>query len=208
MDHRSVIKNLIILVIGVVVLWSIVNISQYAYEFHPNPVVWSLGFALGCANALSVYAFVIAKSQEVRNPAIAGILLFGGMSAALQIFHYLDLGAPVVAAWAFGLFGPVAEGVLSWMHAALSEEKARKPAQNAKAKTAQVTQIDSATIAQIPAQNMGKVAQRRAQIQSANITDKMQIMRLFGVSQRTAETDLKAIKEAPVYLNGNGYGPA
>lgn len=122
MNHRSAIKFLIVVVIGIVVAWSVVNISDYAHTFHASWVVWTMGAALGTANALSVYAFVMAKSSEVKRPAVIGIVLFGGMSGALQVLLYLQVGAPLLAALAFGCFGPVAEGVLAWLHAALSDE--------------------------------------------------------------------------------------
>lgn len=122
MSHRTVIKFLIVVVIMIVVAWSVVNISDYAHTFHASWVVWTMGAALGTANALSVYAFVMAKTVEVQRPAIIGIVLFGGMSAALQVLLYLQVGAPMLAALAFGCFGPVAEGVLAWLHAALSDE--------------------------------------------------------------------------------------
>lgn len=130
MNHRSVIKSLIVVVIFIVVAWSVVNISDYAHTFHASWVVWTMGLALGTANALSVYAFVMAKSIEVKRPAVIGIVLFGGMSGTLQVLLYLQVGAPILAALAFGCFGPVAEGVLAWLHAALSDEvvKQGKPA--------------------------------------------------------------------------------
>lgn len=126
MNHRAAIKVLIIVVIGIVVAWSVVNISDYAHTFHASWVVWTMGAALGTANALSVYAFVMAKSDQVRRPAVIGIILFGGMSGTLQTLLYLQVGAPMLAALSFGWFGPVAEGVLAWLHAALSEEPATR----------------------------------------------------------------------------------
>lgn len=122
MNHRSVIKTLIVIVIGIVVAWSVVNISDYAHTFHASWVVWTMGAALGTANALSVYAFVMARGVEVKRPAVIGIILFGGMSGTLQTLLYLQVGAPILAALAFGWFGPAAEGVLAWLHAALSDE--------------------------------------------------------------------------------------
>lgn len=126
MSHRTVIKFLIVVVISIVVVWSVVNISDYAYTFHANWIVYSMGLALGTANALSVYAFVMAKTTQVQRPAVLGIILFGGMSAVLQVLLYVQVGAPLLAALAFGTFGPVAEGVLAWLHAALSEEPATR----------------------------------------------------------------------------------
>jgi len=123
MNHRSIIKGTIIFVIGIVIIWSIFNISEYARRYHDSITVWSLGLALGLANALSVYAFVISSSNRSRTPAAIGIALFGGMSAILQWLLYLSAGAPMLAAVAFGCFGPVAEAVLSWLHAALSEDE-------------------------------------------------------------------------------------
>lgn len=131
MNHRNIIKGSIVLVIGIVIIWSVVNISEYAAHFHASIVVWSLGLALGTANALSVYAFVISSSKGSRVPAGVGIILFGGMSAILQFLLYLSAGAPIPAAIAFGGFGPVAEAVLSWLHAALSEDEAKANAEAA-----------------------------------------------------------------------------
>jgi hypothetical protein len=131
MNHRQIIKGAIIVVIGIVIVWSVVNISEYAAHFHASFVVWSLGLALGTANALSVYAFVISSSKGSRIPAGAGIILFGGMSGILQSLLYLMAGAPFIAALAFGWFGPVAEAVLSWLHAALSEDEAKQAAAEA-----------------------------------------------------------------------------
>lgn len=133
MNHRSVIKVLIVVVIGIVVAWSVVNISDYAHTFHASWVVWTMGAALGTANALSVYAFVMAKSAEVQRPAVIGIILFGGMSGTLQTLLYLQVGAPILAALAFGWFGPAAEGVLAWLHAALSDEVVKQGKPTAKA---------------------------------------------------------------------------
>ena len=132
MNHRSIIKGAIVLVIGIVIIWSVVNISEYAAHFHASFVVWSLGLALGTANALSVYAFVISSSKGSRVPAGVGIILFGGMSGILQTLLYYMSGAPILAALAFGWFGPVAEAVLSWLHAALSEDAAKLEAEQAK----------------------------------------------------------------------------
>ena len=106
MNHRSIIKTMIVFVIFVVVAWSVVNISEYAHSFHDSWVVWSLGLALGTANALSVYALIIARTPAVRRPALVGILLFGGMSGVLQTLLYLTAGVPWPAALAFGWFGP------------------------------------------------------------------------------------------------------
>lgn len=128
-SHRDVIKVAIIIVILVTVVWSIVNVSEYAHKFHNGLVVWTLGASVGTANALSVYAFVIARTRNVKVAAVSGVILFGAMSGALQTLLYIGNGAPVVAAFAFGWFGPVAEGVLSWLHAVLSEEQVGKVAQ-------------------------------------------------------------------------------
>jgi hypothetical protein len=121
-NHRTVIQWAIVVVIVVTVLWSIVNVHDYAAKFHNGLVVWTLGLSVGTANALSVYAFVIARTRNVKVAAGVGIALFGVMSGLLQMFLYIENGAPLLAAIAFGWFGPVAEAVLSWLHAALSEE--------------------------------------------------------------------------------------
>lgn len=157
MNHRSIIKTLIVFVIFVVVAWSVVNISEYAHQFHASWVVWSLGLALGTANALSVYALIIARTAEVRKPALVGILLFGGMSGALQTLLYLSAGAPWLAALAFGWFGPAAEGILSWLHAALSEEPlVVRRGQRAKSDVMQVHNVHNA--ASMQAHNLHNAA--------------------------------------------------
>lgn len=122
-NHRKILQATIIAVVAILIVWSIVNVSAYAYIYHPSVIVATLGIALGAANALSVYAFVIAKGAKVKWPAGVGIALFGGASGTLQMLLYLHDGAPLAAALTFGWIGPVAEAVLSWLHAALSEEE-------------------------------------------------------------------------------------
>ncbi len=208
MSHRSIIKFLIVVVISIVVVWSVINISDYAYTFHANWVVYSMGLALGTANALSVYAFVMAKTPEVKRPAVFGIVLFGGMSGVLQTLLYLQVGAPMLAAIAFGWFGPVAEGILAWLHAALSEEPVRK-AQPATQRTQKVapaagTQPASqpATTATQPAiTERARIAAELAaqEIPQRGIADKL------GVSVRTVQLDLKAVREASLSTNGKEH---
>lgn len=135
LDHRGVIKVAIVVVIVVTVIWSIVNVSEYAHRYHSGLVVYSLGASVGTANALSVYAFVIARARSVKVAAVVGVVLFGAMSGTLQMLLYVMNGAPWIAAIAFGWFGPVAEGVLSWLHAVLSEEQAGKTSTVKPAKT-------------------------------------------------------------------------
>lgn len=124
-NHRQVIKWLILPVMLVTVGYSIVNVSEYASHYHNGQVVWLLGASVGTANAIAVYALVIAKTHRVMYAAVAGIVVFGLLSAILQTALYLTSGAPWLVALALGCFGPVAEALLSWLHAALSEEQTR-----------------------------------------------------------------------------------
>ena len=124
-NHRQVIKWLILPVMLVTVGYSIVNVSEYASHYHNGQVVWLLGASVGTANAIAVYALVIAKTHRVMYAAVAGIVVFGFLSAILQTALYLTSGAPWLVALALGCFGPVAEALLSWLHAALSEEQTR-----------------------------------------------------------------------------------
>jgi len=141
-SHRSIIKFLIVVVIVVTVVWSVANVHDYAAHFHNGPMVWTLGLSVGMANAISVYSFVIARTRNVKVAAVSGIILFGVMSGMLQTFLYVVNGAPVLAAIAFGWFGPVAEGVLSWLHASLSEEQepTRKTSKQASASNSKQVQ--------------------------------------------------------------------
>lgn len=122
-NHRRILQITIIVVVAILIIWSIVNVSAYAHIYHASAIVVTLGIALGAANALSVYAFVIAQTSKVKWPAGVGIALFGGASGTLQMLLYLHDSAPLAAAITFGWIGPVAEAVLSWLHAALSEEE-------------------------------------------------------------------------------------
>jgi hypothetical protein len=140
-NHRKILQATIIIVVAILIVWSIVNVSAYAYIYHASAIVVTLGIALGAANALSVYAFVIAQSSKVKWPAGVGIALFGGASGTLQMLLYLHDGAPLAAALTFGWIGPVAEAVLSWLHAALSEEESA----SAKAQPEQESATQSAT---------------------------------------------------------------
>lgn len=159
-NHRDVIKWLIVFVIVIVIGWTVWNVSEVAYKYHPSPIVISLGFALGAANALGVAAFTTAKTNRVRLPAGVAIAMFATMSAALQILLYLETGAPMAAALAFGLFGPLAEAVLSWLLVALSEEpvKVAKPATSNKSATAATASNKPAT-ATVAATGAATVAQ-------------------------------------------------
>ena len=105
--------------IAIVIVWSVVNVSAYAKLFHNSIFVWSIGIAVGTCNALSVFAYATTTDRTDRIPAIIGILLFGGTSGTLQSLLYLHEGAPIIAALAFGWFGPIAEGLLAWLEAAL-----------------------------------------------------------------------------------------
>ena len=215
MTHRSIIKFLIICVISIVVAWSVVNISDYAHTFHASWVVWTMGAALGTANALSVYAFVMAKSAEVQRPAVIGIVLFGGMSGALQVLLYLQVGAPLLAAVAFGCFGPVAEGVLAWLHAALSEEPqpARKPAQPQRdvqrpqpaagtQRQPQEAQLPATAPASQPAAPATSERARTAYALAQAQRPQKEIAAELGVSLRTVQADLAEVRNALTQQNG------
>lgn len=209
--HRSIIKGLIILVITIVVVWSVANIADYARRFHDTPMVWSLGAALGLSNALAVYAFVIARTNAVRRPAVAGIIVFGGMSAILQTGLYLVDGATWMAAVAFGCFGPTAEGLLSWLHAALSEEpqparKSAQPQRNPQGaqsaagtqRPAQEPQRDTQqpAVDELPERARTAYAMAQAKRPQREIADEL------GVGVRTVQADLRLVREAMTQRNG------
>lgn len=218
MSHRSIIKGLIIFVITIVVAWSVANIADYARRFHDTPMVWSLGVALGLANALAVYAFVIARTDQVRRPAVAGIVVFGGMSAVLQTGLYFVDGANIVAALAFGCFGPAAEGLLSWLHAALSEEPqhSRKSAQPQRdqqrtqpaadtQRKPQEPQPPAAAAAAQPAATELPERARTAYAMAQAQRPQKEIAQELGVSLRTVQTDLRTVRES--LTQQNGYHP-
>lgn len=146
MQHRKILQVTIIVVVAILIVWSIVNVAAYAYIYHANYIVATLGIAVGAANALSVYAYVVARTGKVKWPAGVGIALFGGASGLLQMLLYRHDAAPWAAAIAFGWIGPVAEAVLSWLHAALSEEES--------------------AIVQLPTVQPAKRAQRKPEVQS------------------------------------------
>lgn len=127
MNHRSIIKVLIALVILVAVVWSIINIATYAYNFHATPWVVFLGVVVGGSLALSVYARMVTTDKKSILWSTTGIVLFGLASCVLQTLLYRQDNAPWIAALMFGCVGPVAEGVLSALHAALSEEPQAVP---------------------------------------------------------------------------------
>jgi len=200
MNHRSIIRIGIIVVIAIVILWSIFNISEYARKFHDSITVWSLGAALGLANALSVYAYVISSSNGSRVPAGIGIGLFGGMSAILQWLLYLSAGAPMLAAIAFGCFGPVAEAVLSWLHAALSEDAAKAEAEAAE--QAEERRRREEERQQRKAQKEA-ATMRSSTMQSHNATS-MQPMRTAEDAEITHISD----RDKALQLHSEGYSPA
>lgn len=216
MTHRSIIKALIIVVITIVVAWSVANIADYARRFHDTPMVWSLGVALGLSNALAVYAFVIARTAAVRKPAVAGILVFGGMSAVLQTALYFVDGANIVAAVAFGCFGPAAEGLLSWLHAALSEEpqSARKTAapqrtpqpQQPAAGPQQAAAAPAAPAAAAAAQPAISERARTAYAMAQAQRPQNEIAQELGISLRTVQADLASVRRAMLQQNGVQHG--
>lgn len=215
MTHRSIIKALIIVVITIVVAWSVANIADYARRFHDTPMVWSLGVALGLSNALAVYAFVIARTDAVRRPAVAGILVFGGMSAVLQTALYFVDGANIVAAVAFGCFGPAAEGLLSWLHAALSEEpqSARKtaspqrnpqpqqPAAGPQQTAAAAAAKPAAAAAPAEPPALSERARTAYAMAQAN-RPQSEIAQELGISLRTVQADLATVRRAMLQQNG------
>ena len=75
-NHRQVIKWLILPVMLVTVGYSIVNVSEYASHYHNGQVVWLLGASVGTANAIAVYSLVIAKTHRVMY-AVAVAFLAG-----------------------------------------------------------------------------------------------------------------------------------
>lgn len=206
MNHRSIIKFLIVVVISIVVVWSVINISDYAYTFHANWIVYTMGLALGTANALSVYAYVMARGAEVKRPAVLGIILFGGMSAVLQVLLYLQVGAPILAALAFGCFGPVAEGVLAWLHAALSEEPAtRKPQRTTQ--IAAASAVTAGTQPAKPAATQPAITDRarKAADLAAQGMKQQEIADQMGVSLRTIQMDIKTVRELSLATNGKEH---
>lgn len=202
MEHRIVIQRSIVAVIATVILWSIVNVAQYARIYHDSLIVWTLGSAIGAANAISVYSFVIARSNRSRWPSAIGVLLFGCMSGALQTLLYLHGNAPLLASIVFGWFGPFAEGVLAWLHAALTEEglPPKKAAQRASSKTAELHSED-AHVAQDNAQPMHTDVQaepdkkaRARQLLSEGLT-RAQIASELDVHRNTVAKYLNGEKE-------------
>jgi hypothetical protein len=214
LDHRTIIKRSIVVVIIVTVLWSIVNVHDYAAKFHSGLVVWTLGLSVGVANALSVYSFVIARTSNVKVAAGVGIALFGVMSGLLQMFLYVENGAPWLAAIAFGWFGPVAEGVLSALHAALSEEAApRKPTQQTRKNTqesaapagTQPAIAESAGPApSAPLPRNPQRAHAAAQLAAQGITQP-EIAEQLRVSVRTVQKDLAEVRAAMTTTNGREH---
>lgn len=210
MNHRSIIKILIVVVIVVTVVWSVANVHDYAAHFHNGPMVWTLGLSVGMANAISVYSFVIARTRSVKVAAVTGILLFGVTSGMLQTFLYVVNGAPVLAAIAFGWFGPVAEGVLSWLHASLSEEQ--EPTRKAQPATQRTQKIAPAAGTQ-PASQPATGATQPAITERARIAAELaaqeipqrEIADKLGVSVRTVQLDLKAVREASLSTNGKEH---
>lgn len=209
MNHRSIIKWLIVMVISIVVVWSVINISDYAYTFHANWIVYTMGLALGTANALSVYAFVMAKTPEVKRPAVFGIVLFGGMSGVLQTLLYLQVGAPMLAALSFGWFGPVAEGVLAWLHAALSEEPAsRKPQRNTQTAATSAggagTQGATTTATQAAKPAVTERARTAAALAAQGMKQQA-IADQLGIKLRTVQMDLQSVRAASLATNGKEH---
>ncbi len=80
-DSKRIVRNIILGVISITIVWSFVNVSQYAKLYHDSWVVWSFGLVVAASNALSVYRFVESKSWTDRSPALVGVVLFGGLAS-------------------------------------------------------------------------------------------------------------------------------
>lgn len=162
-NHRTAIKWLIIPVMLITVGYSIFNVSEYASQYHHGAAVWLLGCSVGLANAISVYSLVIAETSSVRWAAVAGISLFGLLSAILQIALYVQSGAFWPVAFALGVFGPLAEGLLSWQHATLSDEQAKvqgRKASNSKQVQGGASKQQEQAISKQPAISLQQVASK------------------------------------------------
>lgn len=121
-NHRQVVSILILITIGVIVLWSILNIAATARHYHDTGATWLLGFAFGGANAISVYVLATAKTASLRRPAILGAVVFGVGSAIIQTGLYRIEAASWPMAITFGSMGPAAEAILAWIEAAMRGE--------------------------------------------------------------------------------------
>jgi hypothetical protein len=224
-NHRFIIKFLIIPVIGVTVFYSITNVSNFAAQYHAGWVVWLLGASVGTANALAVYSLVISKTDAVRRASLWGIFVFGTLSAILQVALYLQESAPWAVALALGTFGPVAEGLLSWLHAALSEEQVKVPGKQASAGSKQASAGSKQTV-NLQASAGSKQVQANAQdeVQAAvkpavNLQEVVnwkdgQIAKLAGVSRQSVnkwrndgELETTLLKKLPelAHVGSNGY---
>lgn len=215
MNHRIFLQHAIVAVIAILILWSIVNVATYAYIYHANWIVWTLGIAIGAANAISVYAFVIAGSNRQRWPAGVGIVLFGGASGVLQMLLYTHDGAPPAAAIPFGWIGPVAEGVLSWLHAALSElaPAAKTASQKVQRKTAKLQPEKLQEVAGSQVQKVQsevqEIAIRPGALEALGMQENgmsiAEIAAQLRKSERTVSNYLKQAKGHKVAIHANGH---
>lgn len=211
-NHRTAIKWLIIPVMVITVGYSIFNVSEYASQYHHGAAVWLLGCSVGLANAISVYSLVIAETPSVRWAAVAGISLFGLLSAILQVSLYLQSGAFWPVALALGAFGPLAEGLLSWQHATLSDEQAKVQGRKPQSATQKTQKIAPAAGTQ-PATQPATAATQPAVTERARIAAELaaqeipqrEIADKLGVSVRTVQLDLKAVREASLSTNGKEH---
>lgn len=121
-NHRHIVSIIILITIGVIVLWSIINIAATARHYHNTWATWLLGFAFGAANAISVYVLATAKTASLRRPAILGSVVFGLGSAIIQTGLYRLEAASWPMAIVFGSMGPAAEAILAWTEAAMRGE--------------------------------------------------------------------------------------
>lgn len=122
---RRIVTGAVAATILIAAAWSVANISTVAHHYHHSRAAWLLGLAFGTANAISVYIFAISpKGSQARRPAVAGTLLFGVGSAAIQyhLYHELEAVAWNVAIW-FAALGPAAEALLAWLEAALNADE-------------------------------------------------------------------------------------
>jgi len=209
-NHRQVIKWLILPVMLVTVGYSIVNVSEYASHYHNGQVVWLLGASVGTANAIAVYALVIAKTHRVMYAAVAGIVVFGLLSAILQTALYLTSGAPWLVALALGCFGPVAEALLSWLHAALSEEQTRtvKTKASTQTVTKQASTVNTDNVKQQKVTPLTPELTALIALGDTELSKKVGVTRQSVYKWRTGGVLVDKISErlpdlAPVHVNGN-----
>lgn len=220
-DSKRIVRNIILGVISITIVWSFVNVSEYAKLYHDSWVVWSFGLVVAASNALSVYRFVESKSWTDRSPALVGVVLFGGMSGLLQTFYYQHDQADLMTSLIFGWFGPIAEGVLSWLLVTVVSENVQAPAQTTdKPKTQRTKPLDKPATqptdkpaetetntpdmspdlsadttlpADKTAAKKASRQQRIVQLHTEGVTDPAQLSEQLSVSIKTIQRDLAAL---------------